>query len=282
MEKLWERIMDCERMEQLLPGYWAKTLNARDAEFVAAHLASCAECGELVALGEKVAQLPQEQPSPMLRARFDAMLEAYNEGRGETSRFEARAERTPIWGGWNWTRSAFAFGAMAVLLIVAGFVAGRYATSSETKSTDHSEQELTAMQSELTNMRQLVVLSMLQQESASQRLQGVSWSTKQPQSQADPKILGALMHTLRYDSSVDVRLAALDALSKYGDQTQVRTGLADALDAQQSPLVQVELIDLMVEWRDRNAIDQLKKIEEDQKVDPAVREKAHRAIDQLS
>ena len=271
--------MDCERMEQLLPGYWAKTLKGRDAEFVAAHLASCPECAELVALGEKLSQLPQEQPSPMLRARFDAMLEAYNEGRGETSRFEARAQRVPIWVGWNWTRSAFAFGALAVLLIVAGFVAGRSTTSGE---VNRSDQELTAMQSELTNMRQLVVLSMLQQESASQRLQGVSWSTKQPQSQADPKILGALLHTLRYDSSVDVRLAALDALSKYGDQTQVRTGLADALDAQQSPLVQVELIDLMVEWRDRNAVDQLRKIEQDQKVDPAVREKAHRAIDQLS
>lgn len=274
--------MDCERMAELLPGYWANTLEGRDAEFATAHLATCADCRELVALGEKLAQLPQEQPSSMLRARFDAMLEAYNEGRGETPRFEAREQRTPTWGGWVWTRSAFAFGAMAVLLIVVGFVAGRSITSGGKNPSDHSEQELAAMQSELTNMRQLVVLSMLQQESASQRLQGVSWSTKQPQSQADPKILGALMHTLRYDSSVDVRLAALDALSRYGDQTQVRTGLADALDAQQSPLVQVELIDLMVEWRDRNAIDQLKKIEEDQKVDPAVREKAHRAIDQLS
>jgi len=129
-------------------------------------------------------------------------------------------------------------------------------------------------------MRQLVVLSMLQQDSASQRLQGVNWTTRQ--NQADPKILSALVHTLRYDSSVDVRLAALDALSRYRDQTQVRQGLAEALEAQQSPLVQVELIDLLVRWHDRGAIDPLHKIEQDQNVDPTVRERARRAIDQLS
>jgi HEAT repeats/Putative zinc-finger len=262
--------MDCERLAELLPEHWQGVLKLSDAEFVREHLKACAPCRELVALGDRIAQMPPEQPSPALGERFQAMLSAYQTGREETGR------RDPIWGGWTWLRSGLAFGAVALLLIAFGFAAGRYLRENQAPSQD----QIAAMQSELTNMRQLVVLSMLQQESASQRLQGVTWSAQQ--NQADPKILGALLHTLRYDSSVDVRLAALDALARYGGQREVRQGLADALEAQQSPLVQVELIDLLVQWHDRTAINPLQKIEQNQNVDPTVRERAHRAIEQLS
>jgi len=268
--------MECEGVAKLLPDYWQGTLKAPDVEFVTTHLKTCTSCRELVALGESIAQLPQEQPSPALRARFQAMLDAFEAGRDEIRHVSLREPWARIWSG-SGVRSAFAFGALAVVLIVGGFVAGHYFNGDV---ASHSQQQLVAMQSELTNMRQLVVLSMLQQDSASQRLQGVNWSARE--NQADPKILSALLHTLRYDSSVDVRLAALDALSRYHDQTQVRQGMAEALEVQQSPLVQVELIDLLVQWRDPSAIDPLRKIEQDQNVDPTVRERARRAIDQLS
>src|SRR5438105_13192920 len=88
-------------------------------------------------------------------------------------------------------------------------------------------------------MKQMVVLSMLQQQSAGARLEGVTWSTRDQQ--LDPKVLSALLHTLRHDPSVDVRLAALDALSRHSAQPQVRTSVVNALQDQQSPLVQVAL-----------------------------------------
>ena len=44
----------------------------------------------------------------------------------------------------------------------------------------------------------------------------------------------------------------------------------------------VELIDLLVQWHDHGAIDSLRKIEQNQDVDPTVRDRARRAIDQLS
>src|SRR5207253_8403487 len=68
-------------------------------------------------------------------------------------------------------------------------------------------------------MKQMVVLSMLQQQSAGARLEGVTWSTRDQQ--LDPKVLSALLHTLRHDPSVDVRLAALDALSRHSAQPHV-------------------------------------------------------------
>jgi len=121
---------------------------------------------------------------------------------------------------------------------------------------------------------------MLEQQSASQRLQGVNFSTQVER--PDPEIATALLHALRFDSSVDVRLAALDALRRYKDDQQVRSGLLNALQDQQSPLVQIALIDLFVEMRESDAKDRLRSIEQDSKVNPVVRQRAQWGIQQLS
>jgi hypothetical protein len=137
------------------------------------------------------------------------------------------------------------------------------------------------MQSELTGMKQLVVLSMLQQQSATERLQGVTWSTREEQ--LDPQVLSALLHTLRYDGSVDVRLAALDALSRHARQPQVHKGILDAaLQEQQSPLVQVALIDLLLEWRDRDAAQRLQQLEQTPNLNPTVRQRVEWAKTKLN
>ena len=90
------------------------------------------------------------------------------------------------------------------------------------------------------------------------------------------------MHTLRYDGSVDVRLAALNALSRYGNQPTVRTGLREALQDRQSPLVQVALIDMLVEMRDSGAVQQLQKLRQDPGLNPTVRQRADWAMSRLN
>jgi HEAT repeat protein len=135
------------------------------------------------------------------------------------------------------------------------------------------------MHSELTSMRQLVALSLLQQQSASQRLEGVTWTRREEQ--LDPQVFSALMHTLRYDPSVDVRLAALDALSHHAGQPQIHKGVVDALQEQQSPLVQVALIDLLLEWRDPEAAQRLQKLQQTPNLNPTVRQRAEWAVSKL-
>ena len=136
------------------------------------------------------------------------------------------------------------------------------------------------LRAELRNMRQLVILSMLQQQSASERLQGVNWSMQKGTS--DPRVLDALLNTLRHDASVDVRLAALRALSSHHDEPVVRTGLLDSLQPHQSPLVQVALIDLLVELRDASAVQQLQRMQQDRNLNPVVRERADWALTKLN
>lgn len=266
--------MTCDRFAQILSDYCERRLSATDTAFAREHTELCAQCRSDVEMWHKLAALPQDEPSPASRIRFEHMLNAYQEGRWEKQGLQR--ER----GSWfaDWMRSAFApplASALAACLLLIGFIAGEHYTSQHPVENP----QMAAMQTELTNLRQLVALSMLEQQSASQRLQGVNYSTQIDR--PDPEITGALLHALRFDSSVDVRLASLDALRRYKDDPGVRAGLLNALQDQQSPLVQIGLIDLFVDMRDSDAKDHLRRIEQDSKVNPAVRQRAQWGIQQL-
>src|SRR5262249_37675651 len=157
----------------------------------------------------------------------------------------------------------------ACVLLLLGFLGGHYIDRDPNDA--NTRKQLAELQGELHKTSQLVAISLLQQQSPSERLRGVDWSTRVT---PDPQILDALQHTLRYDSSADVRLAALDALGRYGHQPKVSRALVDALDTQESPLVQLALIDVLVDLHESNAIEPLKRLQNEPKVNPAVREHA--------
>lgn len=128
-------------------------------------------------------------------------------------------------------------------------------------------------------MRQLVALSLLQQQSASDRLRGVSWSVQlEP---ADNEVLGALLQTLNTDSNVNVRLAAVDALKQFTAKSPVKRGLREALLRQDSPLVQIALVDWAVESRDRGAIDVLERLRQQADLNQTVQVRVANAIARL-
>ena len=272
--------MNCEAIGELLPDYLQGRLSPELAGEVEKHLSGCASCGEEAALWGKLALLPEEQPSPALQTRFKAMLESYQEGRWEKSSLAAEKQKTPapmLWGLGNWRQLPVAGVVWACVFLLCGFLVGR---NFERKPEGPSQAQMDELRNELAGTRQLVALSMLQQQSASQRLEGVSWSTRLQQ--PDPKVLDALFHTLRYDNNVDVRLASLDALSRYSGQPEVRRELVNALQEKQSPLVQIGLIDVLVDAHERDAVPQLKRFQQDPKIDPNVRKHVDWGIDQLN
>jgi Putative zinc-finger len=268
--------MNCEQIAELLPDYLRGSLASGQARVVEQHIEQCAECRDDVTIWKKLSLLPAEQPSPEAGGRFEALLEAYQAGRADgRATFLADPKRAPGRRALDWFRSPLAGLAWGLALLLIGIFAGSYTSRVSSRS-----EELASMRSELTNMRQLVVLSMLQQQSASERLQGVSFS--QRELQPDPKVLAALLHTLRYDSSVDVRLAALEALSRHASQPQVRRGVSDALQYQQSPLVQVALIDQLVEWRDPDLRQRLREFQQSANLNPTARQRAEWALSKLN
>jgi hypothetical protein len=272
--------MKCEEIGELLPDYLQGRLRADHAAEVEKHLAECAACGEEAALWKKLALLPEEQPSPALESRFKAMLESYQEGRWEKTNLASEKSKTPfpmLWGLGNWRQLPAAGIVWACLFLICGFLVGRQYDRGPNADL---QQKLATLEGELAATRQTVALSMLQQQSASQRLEGVSWTTRLPE--PDPKVMGALMHTVRFDNNVDVRLAALDALSRYADRPEVRRELVDVLQTTQSPMVQVALIDLLVDLHDKSAVPQFRKFQQDPNVNPTVKKRVDWGIQQLN
>ena len=272
--------MNCEEIGELLPDYLQGRLSSDRAEVVEKHLSRCAACGEEAALWKSLALLPEEQPSPALESRFKAMLESYQEGRWEKTSLAAENRKIPVpmlWGLGNWKQLPAAGIVWACLFLVCGYFIGKHSD----RGTDAAAQaQINEMRQELGATRQMVALSMLQQQSASQRLEGVSWSTRLPE--PDPKVMSALLHTVRFDNSVDVRLAALDALGRYADRPEVRRELVDVLQTTQSPMVQVALIDLLVDLHDKSAVPQFKKFQQDPHVNPTVKKRVDWGIQQLN
>jgi len=128
-------------------------------------------------------------------------------------------------------------------------------------------------------MKQLVTLSLLQQQSASDRLRGVEWSYRL--APPDEQVLSALLRALDSDPNVNVRLAAVDALHQFGADSAVRKGLLRSLEVQRSPLVQFELINLMVDLKEKGSVPVLKELSQRQDLDPTVRERAEWGLQKL-
>jgi anti-sigma factor RsiW len=278
--------LTCEQMEALLPDYFQSALSPAQSAEVEQHCEHCASCAQDIVMWKQLAMLPEEKPSTESRQRFDAMLHAYSTTSAETAPAQSKAQHSgpmatattpkPSWNFIEWLRSPFGAVAWSAALLLIGVFVG---TQVSNRTKPAQSDELASLHAEVTSMRQLVALSMLHQQSASERLQGVSWSTREDH--LDPQVQIALLRTLRDDGSVDVRLAALDALSRHAGQPQVRKGVLEALQQQQSPLVQVALIDQLTEWRDPDAAQRLRVLEQTPNLNPAVKQRAEWALAKL-
>ena len=269
--------MNCDDVRDQLPDYWTGALDEAGKGAMQAHFASCpacrAEAETLGALWKKLGAIPEERPGRAMRARFEATLEAYVQGLRQAERGPSTREKLDKWlVGW-WPREpVFQFG-FAIAFLAIGLLAGYSLTR------DSAGGEVARLREEVTHTRQLVALSLLQEQSASERLRGVDWSNRIPQ--PDAQVLGALLRTVDYDQNVNVRLAALDALHSSASNDMVRKGLLQSLARQKSPLVQIALIDLLVDIRDRDAANSLKSLTGQADLNPDVRERADWALGQL-
>jgi hypothetical protein len=255
--------MNCEEARTQFVDYWRGALEDPLGEF-RVHLASCercrAEAEELRDLWGAMDRLPEEDPSMRLRARFYDSLREWR---------RQEADRRHAWG---WLRHPAFQAAAAAILLIAGIGTGFVMRG-------HDSTEMSQLRGEVYNMRQLVALSLMQQQSASDRLRGVNYAYRAEQS--DPQVLGALLTTVDHDPSVNVRLAAVDALRNFTDNPVGRNGLVHALSKQESPLVQIAILDEIVAVHERSAVSAIQTLLGDQNLNPEVRQRAQWALKQL-
>ncbi len=274
--------MTCDEVKILLPEYWSQTLGEKEELAFEGHLATCdgcrAETERLGTLWKNLALLPVEEPSANLRSRFYETLGAYRQGLAAAPQKPGLLEK--ILAFWP-KQPAWQMGVSFALLVM-GLGIGYGIRPEKQPQPQHEappSTEVAQLRGEVTNMRQMVALSLLQQQSASERLRGVSWAYKaQP---SDTEVLAALLTTVNQDSNVNVRLAAVDALHAFGGSPMMRTGIIQSISKQKTPLVQIALLDLLVDLKEKEAAPELRNLAEDEKVDAAVRQHANWALGKL-
>jgi hypothetical protein len=269
--------MNCEQFKNFIPDYFTDVLNKENKLEFKIHADGCMDCRkeltEMEIVWKEMKEIPQAEPSTNLKIKFEKMLDDFKEEEKRYPKTSIREKLRTILDSFSSLQPAWQFAGFLLILTI-GFICGYYFSSAKT-----AKKELTALHSEISEMRQLVSLSLLNQNSPSDRLQGVSWS--QSVDEPNPQLFSALINTLNNDPNVNVRLAAANSLYFFSDQTDIRTKLVESLSLQKSPLVQVSLITLLVEIRERRALNALDLLLKNQNLNATVKEQAEWGIQLL-
>lgn len=268
--------MKCEEIRNLMTAVLRKEADGLEIDRFNEHLRACPSCREemdaLRSIWRDLETLPEEAPSPALGEEFHQRMER------ELERIE-RPSPTPrpvsnrnrgLFSRFTW-QPAWQFAATLLLLGI-GFTGGYLYQNPPQKAIMANQQETESIRRELS-------LTQLSQPSAGERLAGVRHIARL--TRPDDQMIGRLLDIVDNDENLQVRLAAVEALYLFGHRPEIRRGVAASLKKQDSPLMQVALMDLLVAWREKRAADSLKALVEDGRVDPLVQERAKESLEKL-
>ncbi len=141
------------------------------------------------------------------------------------------------------------------------------------KVSDLSAQQLVK---ENEQQKQMLFASLGNMESPGTRIAAAMKAYRMQE--ADKDIVDALVSTMNEDPSTNVRLAALEALSRFHRETYVKKKLIASLKKQKDPMVQIELIHVLTEMKQKSILDDLQKMVQDVNTNEAVKERAYSSI----
>jgi hypothetical protein len=256
--------MKTERIKELVNKYNAMLADPAELkeieQLIEKGIIDIEDLQELHAIEERVFTMEAPSPSLSLDDKFYDMLQK-----------EKRPAKVFSWKEFfHWPELAprLAFASIALLL---GLAAGFYLRTPAGK-----DEQIKLLGEEVSDLKELMMLSLLKEESVTDRLKAVSLT--QEMDQASQKVTGALLQTLNSDGNVNVRLAALDALEPYTNDSKVREELIRSIAKQDSPLVQISLAELMVQLQAKSSVKELQKILRNENTPTDVRKKIEESI----
>lgn len=128
--------------------------------------------------------------------------------------------------------------------------------------------------------KQLLISRLLNQLSAGERYAAAS-SIAQLKN-IDYDVLHVLVNTMKNDPNSNVRLAALEALSRFANESYVKEQLILSLTNQEDPILQISLIELLTKMRERNIVHELEKLTEDDQTNEEVKVQAYASLIKLN
>jgi len=246
---------------------------------VRAHLINCEQCrkevDEMRELLLTMTDQEMRQPGPELRDNFQVMLQS--ELNMETADIlvrglrDGRTEKVGVMGRIGWMAAAG-----CILLFGGIWIGSMLGSQKATGAASGVPQQLGLLQKEVKEMKEAMLFTLIDNESASQRIKAVSYAEEIPD--PDQKVIQVLIGTLNHDKSVNVRLAALYSLATFADSRSVRDSLVSSLPKQTEPIIQVMLINLLAEKKDNRAIAPIRDIISNKNTLPAVKDAAQKSL----
>jgi hypothetical protein len=262
--------MEVERIQELIAKYNAMTADPAELreieQLIEQGIIDIGDLVELRAMDEGIELLETPIPSMSLDYKFHTMLQS------EKKTVKPAASSWKSFFSWEGFMPKFALASLALTL---GVIGGMLLRNPAQK--DEVIGELTK---EVSDLKEMMMLAMLEKESPTERLKAVGLT--QDMSQASRSVTTALLQTLNNDENVSVRLAALDALRQYSQQSEVREALIRSIAKQDSPLVQIALAELMAALQAKSSVKELQKIVGDDNTPTDVKKKIQESIEVLS
>lgn len=188
---------------------------------------------------------------------------------------ESLPETLPSGGHMKWTLRI----AAGLILLLTGFSAGLLLNGPQAGG-----EELAALQREVQQMKSALIYR--EQNSASERISAVNRTVAMNNEDASSRGLGReitdiLVITLNNDENVNVRQSAAEALFRFRDEPEVRRALVNSLPRQKEPLMQITLIEMLVEMKEKSAVNEMQKLLMDSDTREIVRTRLQGGIAEL-
>jgi hypothetical protein len=257
--------MEKEKLESMLIDFIDGKLQEVDRQRIEKELTTNEEAYKLYEQLKEVMSLMDRsssyQPSSQLQSSFEKMLNAEMASTQEGKVVKLQ----PI----------FYRVAAAISLLIVGVALGFWINKYQLQ-----QEAITKLQEDQKKTQLMMMAMMENQQSASQRILGVkaAYTAQQP----DDEMVRTLIRLMDEDPNSNVRLAAIDALRKFNDDEVVRKALVSSLSKQTDPTVQISLIQLLVEMKEKDAVKSLQNIIDNEETLPAVKDEAHVGLFQLS
>jgi hypothetical protein len=263
--------MKCEDVQQQLIDYIDNAIDAESRKNVDQHLSACDKCRhelkELQILLQLMASESElETPDEKVCHNFNTMLELEIKGMHDHNS-NPEAEKSS-----SFTRQLLKVAASIAILAVGVLIGMQIKPRVKSPQTD----QLTKLTSEVKEMKEALMFTMLNEESASQRIKAVNYAEEI--SNPNSNIINALIKTLNTDKNVNVRLAAAYSLQKFTNSQSVLDSLIESLARQQEPIIQVVLINILAEKKEVKAIKHMQDIISNQNTMKEVKDIAQKCI----
>ena len=244
--------MKCEDVKMYLPEYIDGKLGERKSEELSSHLESCSACreyhSELNSFLSYVDMFPEVETPAGMKDEFLRLMDEEKLPKKQLIQY------IPMWAK------------VAAMFVV---VAGTYLFGYQ-NGTLKGEAKSNMLAAELTMQKQAALLAGLRDYTGPQKIEAVYAVSNSGQSNDD--LVDALTHTMNSDKNVNVRLAAISALSgMISRNDRVKTELIKSLGVQENPLLQISLIQVLTESGVKEARGEIESITRSDKTDESVK-----------